>query len=104
MNQQTTHEPPARAITNWPHDHVSTQLTDETVPECIAVTIHGVTHYLHTTTAIELFRSLGLTLERWVQQPEIIAMERLGWSNSETSADCRAAGNGARSLVSKPSR
>jgi hypothetical protein len=39
---------------NWPNGHVAVTLTKQEEAECIAVTIHGVRHYLHSTTAREL--------------------------------------------------
>ena len=59
-----THEP-AEPI-NWPDGHVSSEYVDDVeVEECICVTIHGVKHYLHSTTARELARSIADTLENW---------------------------------------
>ena len=46
----------------WPHSHVGVTLTGDDVLECFSVTVHGVTHYLHATTAHELFIKLHNTL------------------------------------------
>lgn len=59
-----THEP-EQPLPGWPGSHVSVNMTSPAEPECIAVRIHGVTHYLHSTTAAELHRSLGATLREW---------------------------------------
>lgn len=40
-------------------------LTGVDQDECIAVTIHGITHYLHSTTAAELHKALGARLREW---------------------------------------
>lgn len=48
-----THEPPV-PLPGWPRSHVSTELTDEDEFECVLVTIHGVKHYVHASTAREL--------------------------------------------------
>lgn len=58
-----THEPAVPI--NWPEGHVRSEMTDDTQGECIAVTIHGVTHFLHATTARELARSVEQTLDEW---------------------------------------
>lgn len=58
-----THEPAEPR--NWPDGHVSVALTDDDVDECVAVTIHGVTHYLHSTTARALSDALLAKLEEW---------------------------------------
>jgi len=58
-----THEPDVPS--NWPEGHVSSRMTGDEAEECICVTIHGVDHYLHSTTARELHRSVGRTLYEW---------------------------------------
>jgi len=59
-----THEPPIPV--NWPDGHVSSHfVNDLDKDECICVTIHGVDHYLHATTAREMARSLSRTLNDW---------------------------------------
>ncbi|MGN7222345.1 hypothetical protein ACTHQN_05745 [Curtobacterium flaccumfaciens] len=58
-----THEPAVPR--NWPDGHVGVAITDPDDDECIEVTIHGVRHYLHSTTARELSNMLGERLEEW---------------------------------------
>lgn len=53
---RATHEPPVPI--NWPDGHVQTKLADLVDKECIIVTIHGIDHYLHATTARELSNKL----------------------------------------------
>jgi len=48
-----THEP-TEPLPGWPKSHVSSELTGDDQFECVRVTIHGVEHYLHATTAREL--------------------------------------------------
>jgi hypothetical protein len=62
--QPVTHEPEA-ALPGWPDSHASVWLTGEDTAECIAIRIHGVTHYLHSTTAAELYKALGARLHEW---------------------------------------
>lgn len=50
---------------NWPDGHVNVTLTDDDHDECIKVRIHGVDHYLHSTTAAELYKALGRNLRAW---------------------------------------
>jgi hypothetical protein len=59
-----THEPDF-PLPGWPQSHVDVALTDPDEDECIAVTIHGVAHYLHSTTARELNIALQSKLEEW---------------------------------------
>lgn len=59
-----THEPDW-PLPGWPDSHVDVQVTDIEEDECIAVTVHGVTHYLHSTTARELSNKLLGRLEEW---------------------------------------
>lgn len=40
-------------------------ITDPEDDECIEVTIHGVRHYLHSTTARELSNMLDKRLDEW---------------------------------------
>lgn len=47
-----THEPAIPQ--NWPDGHVHVDLTDDSQHECLQITIHGVDHYLHASTAREL--------------------------------------------------
>jgi len=58
-----THEPAIPR--NWPEGHVSVVLTDGSIEECIEVTIHGVRHYLHSTTARELSNMLLRRIDEW---------------------------------------
>ena len=58
-----THEP--LVPHNWPDGHVGVALTDDDQDECIEVTIHGVRHYLHTTTAQELSKMLISRIDEW---------------------------------------
>jgi hypothetical protein len=62
---QVTHEP--MVPVNWPEGHVRVELTDAAQDECIVVTIHGVAHYLHSTTARELEKALAVKLDEWNQ-------------------------------------
>ena len=58
-----THEPDIPQ--NWPYGHVDVELTGEDEDECIEVTIHGVKHYLHSTTARELSNMLVEKIDEW---------------------------------------
>ena len=58
-----THEP--HKTINWPEGHVKVALTDDSKEECIAIIIHGYTHYLHSTTARELEKMLHATLTEY---------------------------------------
>lgn len=58
-----THEPSVPR--NWPDGHVGVAITDPDDDECIAVTVHGVQHYLHATTARELSNMLIERLDEW---------------------------------------
>jgi hypothetical protein len=59
-----THEPAVPQ--NWPAGHVSSRwIADTETPECICVVVHGVSHYLHATTARALVRTLSTTLSDW---------------------------------------
>lgn len=59
-----THEPPM-PLPGWPESHVSAELTDADQDECVVVTIHGVKHYVHSTTARELQLMLEGTLGQY---------------------------------------
>lgn len=48
---------------NWPDGHVAVELTDLSESECVKVTVHGVDHYLHATTARELQKKLSASLD-----------------------------------------
>jgi hypothetical protein len=52
---------------DWPGGHVGVILTDGDRDECIEVTIHGVRHYLHSTTARELSNMLLSRLDEWAR-------------------------------------
>lgn len=56
-----THEP-EMPLPGWPGSHADSELTGPDEDECIVVTVHGVRHYLHATTARELQVSLEKTL------------------------------------------
>lgn len=58
-----THEPPVPQ--NWPDGHVAVTLTGNDEAECIEVTIDGVRHYLHSTTAHEHSNILVARIEEW---------------------------------------
>ncbi len=58
-----THEPATPQ--NWPRGHVDVAITDPQADECIAVTVHGVKHYLHSPTARELTNMLSARLDEW---------------------------------------
>lgn len=45
-----THEP-SRSLPGWPKSHADAELTGPDDEECVRVTIHGVEHLLHATTA-----------------------------------------------------
>ena len=68
-----THEP--RVPQNWPEAHVSVKLTGDDNGECIEVTIHGVRHYLHSTTARELEKAVG-------EPDKVERGARCGWLRS----------------------
>lgn len=58
-----THEPDQPR--DWPHGHVGVELTGNDEDECIVVTIHGVKHYLHSSTTRELNKMLTTKLDEW---------------------------------------
>jgi hypothetical protein len=58
-----THEPTIPQ--DWPDGHVGVLLTDDDNDECIEVRIHGVKHFLHSTTAQELSSMLIARLDEW---------------------------------------
>ena len=63
MAASVTHEP--EVPQNWPEGHVSVALTDADQGECVEVTVHGVKHYLHSTTARELSNMLVAKIDEW---------------------------------------
>jgi len=60
-----THEPAVPH--DWPDGHVAVALTDDNEGECIEITIHGVRHFLHSTTARELEKMLATRIAEWNQ-------------------------------------
>jgi hypothetical protein len=60
---RATHEPVVPV--NWPEGHVKVELTGDQDNECFKVTIHGVPHFLHSTTARALHEELGKKLDEW---------------------------------------
>lgn len=58
-----THEPSVPV--DWPYGHVDVDLTGDDHDECVVVTIHGVRHYLHSTTAHALSDRLSKRIEEW---------------------------------------
>ncbi|MFJ6003949.1 hypothetical protein [Arthrobacter sp. NPDC092385] len=67
-----THEPDVPQ--NWPHGHVGVTLTDDDQDECIEVTIHGVRHYLHSSTAQKLSTMLSSRIEEWNERPQALGL------------------------------
>jgi len=58
-----THEP-ERPLPGWPESHARAEsVFGEPSAECIKITVHGVTHYLHGTTAAALATQLHDALE-----------------------------------------
>lgn len=53
-----TTEPPV-PLPGWPESHVGAELTGDDDFECVRVTVHGVEHLLHASTARELWVMLG---------------------------------------------
>ena len=64
-----THEP--ETPQNWPDGHVAVALTADEVGECVEVVVHGVRHYLHSTTAYELRNMLIRRLDEWQQAAQL---------------------------------
>jgi predicted component of type VI protein secretion system len=58
-----THE--ADLPINWPYGHGGVELTDDHADECIEVRIHGVKHYLRSSTARELSNMLNAKIDEW---------------------------------------
>lgn len=56
---------PDEPLPGWPQSHVAAELTDDDDFECVRVTIHGVQHYLHASTARELQKALGSRLDEY---------------------------------------
>lgn len=58
---------PGTPLEGWPKSHVDAELTGDEAEECVRVTIHGVEHLLHATTARELSNMLLSTLDAYNQ-------------------------------------
>lgn len=56
---------PLQPLPGWPKSHVRVDLTDDDEFECVLVTIHGVKHYVHASTARELQRMLEGRLKEY---------------------------------------
>lgn len=56
---------PMPPLPGWPGSHARVFLTDADEAECVGVEIHGITHYLHSTTAASLHAELGRRLREW---------------------------------------
>ncbi|NWF25219.1 hypothetical protein HW130_02900 [Streptomyces sp. PKU-EA00015] len=56
---------PEQPLPDWPKSHVSAELTGDDQFECVLVTIHGVEHYLHASTARELQLMLDSKLKEY---------------------------------------
>lgn len=59
-----THEPEP-CPPDWPRSSMNVELTDGSVLECVRVTIHGVDHLLHATTARALSDALLEVLDAY---------------------------------------
>jgi hypothetical protein len=62
---QETHEP--EPFQGW---QVDVRLMPDGVDECIVVTIRGIDHYLHSTSAMVLFNRLGAKIRQWNRYAE----------------------------------
>jgi hypothetical protein len=49
---------PETPLPNWPDSHARVEAAPDEADECVHVRIHGVSHYLHDTTAAELCKAL----------------------------------------------
>lgn len=56
---------PLQPLPGWPGSHVSAELTGDDDFECVVVTVHGVKHYVHASTARELQLMLEGTLKEY---------------------------------------
>jgi hypothetical protein len=63
QNSLVTHEP--ETPINWPDGHVRVSLMPANADECVLVWIHGRSHYLHATTARELYNKLHVVLNEY---------------------------------------
>ena len=61
--KRETHEP--KQPRNWPDGHVAVALTGSESEECFRLTVHGVEHYLHSSTTRELSNMLLVRLDEW---------------------------------------
>jgi hypothetical protein len=59
-----THEP-SEPLPDWPKSHVNVFQTGDDIGECIAIKIHGITHYLHASTAEAMLINLRNELQAW---------------------------------------
>ena len=96
MSNHITHEPDEPVV--WPFVNVNVQLTDDSVKERIAVNIHGDTHYLHTSTAIELLQLLDEKLKEWAEKE----LQASGFALEKTIRSCKRNGEGSRGLYRNP--
>lgn len=64
-----THEPDM-PLPGWPESHVRAELTGDDQFECVLVTIHGVKHYVHASTARELQLMLEGMLKKYNEDCE----------------------------------
>jgi hypothetical protein len=64
ISSTETHEP-LKPLPNWPKSHVNVVLTGTDQNECIEVVVHGIKHYLHSTTARALEEMLHESLEAY---------------------------------------
>ncbi|MGD8168565.1 hypothetical protein ACEXOS_015190 [Herbiconiux sp. P16] len=62
-HEPETHEP--KKPQSWPAGHANVALTGADQGECIIVTVHGVRHYLHSTTARALSDKLLSRIDEW---------------------------------------
>ena len=58
-----THEPDLPR--DWPYGHVGVEFTDDDEDGCIEARIHGIKHYLHSSTARELSKMLNAKIDEW---------------------------------------
>jgi hypothetical protein len=64
---------PANPV-NWPQGHVSVDITDDSISECFTITIHGIKHYLHATSARALSDMLLEKLDEWNREAQQVGM------------------------------
>jgi hypothetical protein len=69
--QQRREQKPVRisetreAVGTNPEDYIRVAVTGSDDIQCLAVEIAGLTHYIHTTTAVYLYNTLRDKLEEW---------------------------------------